>query len=387
MKGDERLGLALSSKGVGPRDYYRSGTEFGEASREVATASAPLWIASARIPLASGLAYSLTPESSQPARSSRETQEDVGSMTLREFVQRKFLPEYVDIRRTAGRAHFRAILKHVLPPEQITTEPTRHPEKVQPKLKSIAGWPYLDTFRLREIDPAKIRILTRTALDSGYSVQTVTHIRNVLRAIFSYAIASCSYDGANPALHVFLPSVARKEPHTLTLDRLQRVMEVMRYPEKAVALLALLTDMNVTEICGLQWSFVNISNNSIRVEDDWIPPRRISVRCQWYRGEFGPVKESRKRLVPVPDLLCSVLREIRNRRQFTKAEDFVVASRIGTPVYPENLAARRLKSVGRSLGIHWLSWSAFRRSHIQLKSQFGRHIYQEYEKALSLQIW
>ena len=45
----------------------------------------------------------------------------------------------------------------------------------------------------------------------------------------------------------------------------------MRYPEKDIALFALLTGMNVTEICGLKWQYVNLSNDRHIVDDEVIP--------------------------------------------------------------------------------------------------------------------
>src|ERR1700732_3985584 len=191
-------------------------------------------------------------------------------MSLAIFVQRKFIPEYVQIRRSAGRAHFHAILKHILSPEDETRAFADKSEKTDVKRKAIHGWPYMGCLRLCEIDEKSVQRLTTVALEHGYSIQTVTHIRNVLRAIFSHAIRACKYEGLNPATQVALPAMARKKAHTLTLAQLKQVMPVMHYPEKGIALFALLTEMSVAEICGLQWQYVNVSSNGIAVEDDWV---------------------------------------------------------------------------------------------------------------------
>jgi hypothetical protein len=81
-------------------------------------------------------------------------------------------------------------------------------------------------------------------------------------------------------------------------------------------------------------------------------------------------------------LLFSILRDLKNRERFTGLQDFVLASRSGTPIYPENIAARRLKAIGRALEMPWLSWSVFHRTHLNLKSQFGRHLNKELERIL-----
>jgi integrase len=310
-----------------------------------------------------------------------ETGSESPSINLAEFVKRKFVPEYVSSRRLAGRAHFQSILKHVLTPEQVAHAFEASRDRTA-KLQSIPGWPYLGSLRLGEIDRESIQHLISTALTVGYSTQTATHIRNVVRSIFAHAIRTRYFFDKNPAALVSLPAMKRKELHALTLSQLRQMMQMMRYPEKVITLFVILTGMNVAEICGLQWKYVNLSNDRHLADADWIAPRTIYVRKQSYRGEFGPVIESRKRVVPVPELLFSILRDLKNRERFTGLQDFVLASRSGTPIYPENIAARRLKAIGRALEMPWLSWSVFHRTHLNLKSQFGRHLNKELERIL-----
>jgi integrase len=243
----------------------------------------------------------------------------------------------------------------------------------------------MDSLTLAEISAEKIQHVISTALSSGYSIQTATHIRNVIRAIFAHAIASGLYAGTNPATLVTLPAMARRKAHTLTLGQLQQVMQIMHHPERDIALFALLTEMNVTEICGLKWKYANFSNEGHYAGEEWMPPRTIAVRNQWYRGELAAVHAKRKRSFVAPDLLCTVLRELKLRHRFTGAEDFVLVSRSGTPLYAENVAARRLKIIGRACEIPWISWFVFHRTHMKLKSEFGRQLYKEYERVLPIQ--
>lgn len=305
------------------------------------------------------------------------------SMSIADFVQSKFIPEYVAT-KSAGRAHFLAILKHILTPEQVSRACTESAEKATVKFNDIQGWPYMDSLPLCEISRERIQDLIAIALQSGYSIQTVTHIRNVISAIFTHATTVGCYSAANPARLVTLPAMTRKKAHTLTLTQLNQVMALMGYPEKGIALFAILTEMNIAEICGLQWKYVNLSDFARLVEGDWLPSRTIAVRKQWYRGQFGLVVGKRERLISVSQQLCSILRDLKHRNQFTGLEDFVIASRSGTPVYPENIAARRLKSIGRSVEMPWLTWNVFRRTHIDLRSRFGRQLNMEYERALPL---
>jgi integrase len=143
--------------------------------------------------------------------------------------------------------------------------------------------------------------------------------------------------------------------------------------------------MSIAEICGLQWKYLNLSDFRHWIDGEWVFPRSIAIRNQSYRGEFGHVMESRKRIVFIPELVSPLLHALRYRNSFTAPNDFVLASRYGTPIRQNNLASRRLKSIGRLLGIPWLSWQVFHRTHVALKSEFGRQLNAELKRFLHLE--
>lgn len=292
-------------------------------------------------------------------------------MTIADFVEKSFVPEHVSIKGLAGRTHYRAILKHVLTPEEVQRVFHLDVEKSRTRLKAIPDWPYLSHLQLSDTHPEHIQELMLAAQSRGYSNQTVTHIRNVVSAIFSHAKKSSYFHGANPASQVAVPGMSRKEAHMLSLPQLKAVLELMRYPEREMTLLAIVTGMNVAEICGLQWKHVNLSALEQEINGDTIRPRTIAVRKQWYRGELNSVKIGRTRDVPIPDLIYPVLTTLSQRARFTGREDFVLVSEAGTPVNETNIASRRLKSVGQELGMPWLSWHVFRRTRKDYLHRFG----------------
>jgi integrase len=310
---------------------------------------------------------------------------DGPGISVLEFVERKFVPEYVTHRRSAGRAHFQSILKHILTPEGVDRAFQIGFESSRVRLRRFPNWPYIDSLPLQNVTREHVQQLVSTALSGGYSIQTVTHIRNVVRAIFAHAKNVSSFSGENPARSVSLPEMARKQTHALTLDELKRVIQLMRYPEREVALFAIFTRMSVAEICGLQWKYVNLSDVRRMVDGDWLPPRTIAVRNQSYRGEFGLVMSNRQRTVAIPDLLCSVITDLKMRKHFTSAEDFVLPSRCGTPISQDNVATRRLKSIGNALGMPWLSWYVFHRTHVSLFSENGHQLQRELKRVITLE--
>jgi integrase len=320
-----------------------------------------------------------------PPPMDRDALAEPASISLAEFVERRFVAEYVAVKRSTGRAHFQAILKHILTPEAVDRAFGVNAETSKVRMKAIPGWPYLDSVRLCDVRAENVQLLISTALLHGYSAQTVIHIRSVLRAIFSYAQMLNCFSGRNPATQVVPPGMARKETHALTLAQLKQVLQLMRYPEREIALFAILTGMSVAEICGLQWKYLNLSDFRRLVDGEWIPAKAIAIRKQSHRGEFGLVMKNRMRILSIPDLLSSRMQTLRGRERFTAPGDFVLVSRSGAPVSQNNLAGRRLKPIGRSLGQPWLSWHVFHRTHLALKSEFGRQFHNELNKALALE--
>ena len=305
------------------------------------------------------------------------------SRTLAEFIERSFIPEFVATKKSAGRDHFKAILKHVLPPEEVTRIFASRQGKMNARLTTIPNWPYIGLLRLNEINAEAIQRLTSTALERGYSIQTVTHLRNVIRSIFSHAVRTGYCCKPNPANFVILPEMKRKAAHSLSHAQLRTVLLAMAYPEREVALIMLLTDLSVAETCGLQWKYLNLFSSSRMVEQELIPPRTIAVRNQSYRGELSTVINARKRFAPLPRPLAAHLFDLKNKRKFAGPHDFVLVSRNGNPIHPGNLAARRLKSIGMALQIPWLSWSVFRRTRDNLSSELGGRLYDEFDGLLS----
>ena len=342
------------------------------------------WIAPSSLGNLDGLGARLSLETKGELKLDRIVHGEPVSASLVEFVESRFAPEYVSVKRSAGRAHFQSILKHILTPEAVDRAFCINAETSRVRMKAIPGWPYMDSLRLCDVSAANVQLLISKALEHGYSAQTVIHIRSVLRAIFAHAQMLNWFTGENPASLAVPPGMARKEAHILTFAQLKQVMELMRYPEKEIALFAVLNGMSVAEICGLQWKYLNLSDLRRLVDGEWIPARTMAIRYQSYRGEFGLVMKNRKRILSISEVLSSVLQILRGRKRFTAPDDFVLASRSGTPISQNNVAARRLKSIGRSLGLPWLSWNVFHRTHVALNSEFGRQLNNELKRALAL---
>jgi integrase len=293
-------------------------------------------------------------------------------MTLAEFVEHKFAPEHVAAKRFSGRAHYQAILKHILTPEEVDRVFQVDASRSKTKLKTIPDWPYMGSLRLRDARPEHIQKLVSAALVRGYSPQTVTHIRNVVSAIFSHARKEECFTGENPASTVRVTDRPRRQDRPLTFAETKEALDAMEYPEREMTLIAVFAGLNVVEICGLQWKYVNLSMEKQEIDGEAIPATTIAVRKQWYRGDLGRVKNCRVRNVPIPQSLLQVLLKLRSREKFTSPDDFVLVSRTGTPVNQTNILERKLKPISKLVQVPTLSWHLFLRTRKALVAEFGQ---------------
>jgi integrase len=306
------------------------------------------------------------------SRPKQEEQPPQSQMTIIDFVEKVFIPGHVATKAASGRTHFRAILKHVLTPDEVDRVFHVDAANSKTKLKAVPNWPYLGNLRLAEARPDDVQRLIAAAVTHGYSAQTVKHIRNVVGAIFAQARKRQCFSGDNPAGSVTLPGMVRKEAHSLTLTQAKDLIRAMQYPEKELALIVMLTHMNVAEICGLQWKWVNLTDEWSMAEGERIPPKTIAVRKHFYRGELVTLpKRSRKRFLSIPEPLLPILGALRQRLRYTGSDDFVLVSAVGTPINEKDIAMRHLKPIGRAMQMPWLSWRVFSRTHTALAYQFG----------------
>jgi integrase len=134
----------------------------------------------------------------------------------------------------------------------------------------------------------------------------------------------------------------------------------------------MLTRMNVAEICGLQWKWVNLSGEWSTTDGERIPPGTIAVRKHFYRGELVNLPQrSRKRFLSIPEPLLPILRALSQRSRYTGPDDFVLVSAVGTPINEKDVAMRHLKPIGRKMQMPWLSWRVFSRTHSTLAYELG----------------
>ena len=291
-------------------------------------------------------------------------------MTVREFVERKFLPDHVDYKKHGGQAHYRSQLPFVLdgvPDKKIARGgKTRFkPGEEPPLVRRALG---IGDMRLRDVQREHLQRLVGTMLSRGYSVQSAKHVKTVASAIYTHAQEEGWFNGPNPAKYVKLPEMKRATPHALSFQQVVgELLQQLTRVARLMVFLAIMTSMNVAEICGLRWKRINLTAEPIIMDDELLPPFIAGVREQWYKGQWGSVKaKARRRNVLLPQWAVAELQELRQRKSWVGPEDPVFAGARGNPLCENAIVQRHLKPVGRKMGMPWLSWHDLRRTFATL---------------------
>jgi integrase len=223
----------------------------------------------------------------------------------------------------AGREHYRWVLdRHILPA--------------------------IGDMKMRDVNLAHLQKLCSLKLDSGLSVQTVTHIRSGLSAIFSRASALRIVEGVNPASAIRLPEMVRKERHTPTDEEARALLAVLEDPSYApcreMAILSCSCSTHFAEMCALRWKRVNLTDRPMIADGKNLPPFSMAIRENYYRKEFGsPKTKARNRIEPLTPELVRVLSSLKEGTTFDGPEDLVFCGEGGKPLDGDVMRPNSLK--------------------------------------------
>jgi site-specific recombinase XerD len=267
--------------------------------------------------------------------------------TLGEFINGYFMPEHVWTLSYGSQCYYKSNLKHLEP---------------------------LEGLRLRDITIEDIQGFLRMKIeDQGVSVVTTRAVKKILSAIFSHAEKKGWINGPNWARLAELPKAFPiRERRALNIEQGRTLIIHLPSPSREMAFLSIDTSLGVAEMLGLLWRRINFSDQHIYVDGETVRPWHILVAECVYRGRRGDTKNTyRRRQVPFSEPCAAVLAEWKARCAFAKPDEPVFATSKGRPYSPQTLAARQLKPIGCKLGMPWLSWHVFRRTHTTLGEARG----------------
>jgi integrase len=202
---------------------------------------------------------------------------------------------------------------------------------VRVQLSPFFGSQPLDKIGRRELE-AFMAYMSRT----GRSPKTTLNALGILYSIFEYARRE-GWVQANPCTLVDKPRADSADPDIRFLDR-EEVEALLRgVPdddlgriERRMYLAAAMTGMRQGELLALRWRDI-----------DW-SARRVRVRRNFVRGEFGTPKSKRSsRSVPLADRVAGELDQLHKETLYKRDDDLVFAHpHTGKPIDRSKLLKR-----------------------------------------------
>ncbi len=180
--------------------------------------------------------------------------------------------------------------------------------------------PFFGTRTLDQIGRHEIKAFMNHMSRTGRAPKTVLNAVGILHSIFEYARRE-GWVVANPCTLVDKPRVSESNPDIRFLEP-EEVEAVLRgvpdddlgRVERRMYLAATMTGMRQGELLALRWRDV-----------DW-SARRVRVRRNYVRGEFGTPKSKRSsRSVPLADRLAGELDRLHQETHYRHDDDLVFA--------------------------------------------------------------
>jgi len=237
--------------------------------------------------------------------------------------------------------------------EQAGRHLIRHLEGLGRKRSTTEGYesylrihlvPYFGERELSRIGREDVEAFVSSCRRSNQSVKSTQNYLGLLHGIFDFAMRR-GWASANPCKLVDRPSQQRTDPDIHFLDQTEIDALVAAVPEddlgrveRVMYLTAAMTGMRQDELLALRWSDV-----------DWTA-RRVRVRRNFVRGEFGTPKSKRSsRSVPLADVLGGELDRLFQASVYKADGDLVFAHpHTGKPIDRSKLLKRHKAALRRA---------------------------------------
>ena len=187
---------------------------------------------------------------------------------------------------------------------------------------------------------------------AGYAPKSIDHIHDVLSAVLRTAV-KWGHLQENPARGVDLPTLRCVRPKwALTTGQAAALLAALPPLARTMVGLAILSGLRRGELFALRWK--DIDEHA----------RVLTVREAVYDGTFGtPKTEAGSRQIPLSDTALRLVVEWKAHARTTEPDALVFATRLGTPISPNNVLRRSIFPACERLGLPHATWLTFRRTY------------------------
>jgi len=209
--------------------------------------------------------------------------------------------------------------------------------------------PRFGSRRLDSITADELATLVRQMREQAKSETTIAAVLGAASRIYKFAGRRLGFMGTNPTT-LMLPSerpkvsLAARRP-IFTPEQIEQTLAASTEPYRTLFTVAALTGARVSELCGLTWAEVQVTD----VDD-------AEITFAWQvdrQGNRRPTKtDGSARTVPIPRELALILVRHKLAARDTQLGAFVFATRSGRPISQRNVARALRKAQQRATDEH-----------------------------------
>jgi len=195
--------------------------------------------------------------------------------------------------------------------------------------------PTLDRRRIGAVTPHDVQGLVNRWVAEGRAPKTVRRQYDVVRAMFTYAVAT-DLLVRTPCRNVKLPAVERRERHQVSPDDVARIAEAVAAEYSAMVYIGAVLGLRWGEVAGLRVGRLDLLRGTVAVAEQ-------IVRGEKGQSTAGPPKSvASRRTLTMPKALVELLAEHLRRRRVTAADasEYVFVAPDGGPLEYTNWRRR-----------------------------------------------
>jgi len=207
---------------------------------------------------------------------------------------------------------------------------------------------------ISDVQPRAVELWLRSL---SLSPKSRVHIRNLLHALFDYAMLCGEMEiGRNPMELVTVRGASKRthKPRCLTVEEYRKFLAQLDEPFRTIALLCVSFGLRISECLALKWSDIN-----------WLEGK-LSIERGIVRQIVDDVKtEYSHRPMAIDPAMLEVLKAWRQTTQFPEAEDWIFASpvQLGRLPWSYPMVLRVFTKAGKDAAIGGLSPHALRHTY------------------------
>lgn len=278
-------------------------------------------------------------------------------MSLGEFIEKRFVPQWVATQTERGKEHYRYMLdRFIMPGMGHIAIDDLNVDRVQTFLSALQS---RKTTRRRKIRGEWVTEETGQSI----SIQTIHHVKNALSAVFSHMERLELWTKVNPCRKVILPDLKNEKRVALTEAQVDHlVMELERAGDRQTALLVLFlawTGCRISEAIAFRWKWINFEATPKNVDGVWLLPERGMIQEALSHGSWSDGKTGQREII-VPAHVRERLMLHRKSSQWAGDEQFVFSGRTGKPLDEHNELRRNVKPALKRAGLPNIGWHDLR---------------------------